>query len=416
MTPSASTTVPAPLSNSTTQTIWQVQVAGCLFQCQGITQVQDAGQQNVTLQGVAGGSLPSAGGSLSSAAPGTAAPGPAGGSLSSAPGTAAPGPAAVSQISSTITQTQLGCRLHCFDGGTISSPPGGPGAGPLPPGLAALQQLLSNPAVLQQLLADPAGLQQLLSGGGGLGRLLAVLTPGQQLVSWVVPVATPAADPVPGAEQNSVGQTAYQTQIGGPGTAAQTQIALQVNATVQLGSPPAAPASGGDGGDATGVNQAMQGILQLQVGCIFYCVGTQQNQQASQSDVLIEASGTGAGATVTVVNSVVMRIWQLQIGCLFWCNGTVELQSAVGSATTVTLPQTVPATPGPGGGSSSSGAAADPPSPPPAHNPPASARVRPWISAAHPRRATSPRRRRPRLVRLRAWRRTAAARCWRLSP
>jgi hypothetical protein len=320
-------------SNSSAQTIWQVQVAGCLSGCDGTVQLQNAGQQNVTLQ------------------PDASTPSAAGGS-----------------ITSSIIQLQIGCQQYCFGGtGTIASPPNTEMDSGMLAGLAALQQLLTDPAVLQQLLSGPDDLQQLLSGPGGLQQLLAALLPAGQVLSGTDPMTAGGwggGDPHPGADQNVVDQASYQAQTGGLGTAGQTQIALQVNTTVE-GDPAlwAAPTGSATalGGAAGSANQSLQGIWQLQVGCISYCTGTQQVQQASESDTLIVATSGGPGSAVTVVNTAVMRIWQLQIGCLFWCYATVQLQSASTDASVLAAPVTPPAgggsgSPSPAGSSSSAGA------------------------------------------------------------
>jgi hypothetical protein len=316
-------------SNSSAQSIWQVQVAGCLSGCDGTAQVQDAGQQNVTLQ----------------------------------PNPSTP-PTGTGSITSAITQLQIGCQQFCFDGtSTITSPPSAePDSGMLA-GLTALQQLLSNPTVLQQLLSGPDGLQQLLSGPGGLSQLLSALLPAEQILSGTDPMTAGGGDLVPGADQNVVDQASYQAQTGGSGTGGQTQIALQVNTTVQ-GDPALWAAATGSatalGAAGSSVDQSLQGIWQLQVGCIFYCTATQQVQQASESDTLIVATSGDPGSAVAVVNTAVMRIWQIQIGCLFWCYATVQLQSASTDASVLTVPVTVPAGGGSGspspGGSSSAGA------------------------------------------------------------
>jgi hypothetical protein len=93
----------------------------------------------------------------------------------------------------------------------------------------------------------------------------------------------------------------------------------------------------GDGTGPAAVNQTSQGIWQLQIGCLFDCTGTQQLQQATQSNTTLQAvAGSGA-----VDNTVTQVIWQLQIGCLFWCYDAVEVQTATGTDSTIVI------TPGP---------------------------------------------------------------------
>jgi hypothetical protein len=194
--------------------------------------------------------------------------------------------------------------------------------------------------MLQQLLSGPTGLQQFLSGQGGLEELLSVLAPAQQAISGLAVLKTTIGAPVPAVDQNVVDQTSYQLQVGAPGASAQTQAASQANVTVQVGLVL---------GLGSAVNEVVQDIWQLQVGCIFYCVGTQQIQQASESDTLIDAVTAGGGSPTVVVNSAVLRIWQLQVGCLFWCYATVQLQSASISERTSTASVGVPAS-APGSG------------------------------------------------------------------
>jgi hypothetical protein len=224
---------------------------------------------------------------------------------------------------------------------------------------APVGQLLSGLTAIQQLLASPAALSQALSGPAGL----------QQLLSGLAPIEATAPAPVPSSEQNAVDQTAYQVQTGGPGTVAQVQSASQINTTIQSWLSPVSALDGTSSGDPVGeaVNQAVQSTWQLQIGCVFYCVRTQQAQQASESDTLISSGGGGSGSASPVINSAVMRVWQLQIGCLFWCYDTVEVQSAVLSATAITVPAAVtpPANPASGTGSPGS-AGATPAGPSPA--------------------------------------------------
>ncbi len=151
-------------------------------------------------------------------------------------------------------------------------------------------------------------------------------------------------DPVAAAEQNVTDQTSSQTQVGQPGSGDGLQSATQVAATVQAGV-----------GSAV-VNQTTQGIWQLQIGCIFYCDGTQQLQQAEQSDstvqVLSGSPGSAGATTPSAVNTTTALIWQLQIGCLFWCYDAVEVQTAGASHQGIVLATGVPppSSDGPDGG------------------------------------------------------------------
>jgi hypothetical protein len=316
-----SATTPAAESNTSAQTIWQVQVGGCISHCEGATQLQTAQQQDAALQAVG--------------VTGTS-PSQAGTSPSSPPGEPASGPADLSQLASTITQTQVGCQLYCFGASTTSSPLSEPALAAL---LSALQQLLSSPAPLPQLLSDLGPLRQLLSA----------VAPSQLFPAGLATVQVTAPDTAPSIDQNSVDQTAYQVQTGGPGTVGQTQSAIQVNTTVQSVSVMDGGQSAASDGRAGGVvNQAVQSISQLQIGCIFYCVGTQQTQQATQSNTLLAASGSDAGSSAAVTNAAAMRIWQLQIGCLFWCEDAVALQLATVHAGATPVDVVSPAVPSTG--------------------------------------------------------------------
>src|SRR5262249_49474218 len=87
---------PTPVaSNTTTQTIVQVQISGCTSHCQGLTQLQQAVQSNSTVQSVG------SAGALASA-------------LETHPAPAGP-------PQPTITQVQLGCLAQCY--GTTTTDP-----------------------------------------------------------------------------------------------------------------------------------------------------------------------------------------------------------------------------------------------------------------------------------------------------
>ena len=246
--------------------------------CQGETQVQQASQTSVTIQTV-----------------GTAAQQP----------TELAGQSASSQLSSTITQIQIGCVSQCF-------------------GLTSTGTATATLA--EQVLAE--------------------------LSSLAPPDGSPSLDPAPGSAQNVVAQTSCQLQTGQATTGTQLQSASQSSATVQLiGLAPSLPAfliSPSGGSESSGnsaVDQTQQQIWQLQIGCLFYCVDTQQVQQAQQTVITIQllaapsgASGTDPSATSTTGTDTAAQqlIWQLQIGCLAWCYDATPLQDAT-SQTTVTV-------------------------------------------------------------------------------
>lgn len=221
---------------------------------------------------------------------------------------AAPAPAASSQTTSTITHLQLGCQSACF--GTTTPDPS----------TAALTQL-----VLSQLssLQPP-------SGSGGL-------------------------QPVPALLQNVVQQAACQVQESS-GSGTQVQAASQTTAVIQVTS--GTPADLGSTQPAgTIVDQTQQQIWQLQIGCLFYCVDTQQVQEAQQSTVVVvSVAGPATSRTTTIVVSQ-QTIWQLQVGCLAWCWDSTQLQQA-GTESTIAVgaappagdgPQAPPPSPGPPG-------------------------------------------------------------------
>jgi hypothetical protein len=229
----------------------------------------------------------------------------------SAPETPAP-TEATPPATTSVTQIQLGCRSACF------------GATKPDPSTAPATQLV-------------------LSG-------LSLLTPppdSTSLPSW--------SD----VEQSIVDQFSYQVQEGDPPAGQQTQIAIQTSVTVQVApvattvpAPPQQAPAVATGPE--GASRARQQTWQLQIGCLFYCVGTQQVQTATQSTttVVILAGSTSSSNPPTAGTVVVSQqtIWQLQIGCLAWCWDSTQSQQASTQAT-------IPVGPGP---------PAEGPGPPPA--------------------------------------------------
>ncbi len=95
------------------------------------------------------------------------------------------------------------------------------------------------------------------------------------------------------------------------------------------------------------------------MGCIFYCSGTRQTQQAQQSNTTVQSvnnSGTGPVNTVSTV------IWQVQVGCLAWCYDAVENQTATGTDSTVVAVAPPPEVPAPAAPVPAQAPAAPPPS------------------------------------------------------
>lgn len=272
-------------SNTTTQTIWQVQVSGCVTQCQSVGQTQIAEQQSTTLQAVAGevaSGMTSAGGG--------------------------------SQTTTSISQIQIGCLFQCF--GTTTT------TGAISDAAAqAVQQLLQ---ALASLFSSMAG------------------------------------QPTSATEQSTVDQTSYQWEGGGT-PAEQMQSASQGATTVQSFPTISAAVQSvlGSVGSvlSESVNQITQSIWQLQIGCLAFCEMTSQVQQADQSSTtmygLDPASGSG-GEGVTVANTISQLISQVQIGCLFWCYDANEQQTASQEEVVLGPPSASPPSPAP----------ASPPTPP----------------------------------------------------
>jgi hypothetical protein len=241
-----------------------------------------------------------------------------------------------SEVTTTITQIQIGCVTECF--GTTSSDPG--------TALAGLQ-----------ILAE-------------LSQLLGSTEP-----------ASPA--PVPALEQSTTTQTSCQQQDDPSGAPTQAQSASQSSTTIQVANfALSLPASLGVGSETSqgtpqAVSQTVQVTWQLQIGCLFYCVETQQVQQAQQSVTSIAivpeqpASPAGStqsgGSSDTVETVITQTIWQVQVGCLSWCYDDAQIQQATVQSTAVVVlapPRPPAATPPP---------ATPPPAatgPPPAPNAP----------------------------------------------
>ncbi|MBV9682330.1 MAG: hypothetical protein JO046_11110 [Solirubrobacterales bacterium] len=247
----------------------QLQISSCTSHCQGVTQVQQAAQGNSTIQWI--------GGALASQAASSA----------------------TSQLSSTITQIQLGCLWQCF--GTPTTVP-------------------SSTALTQLLLS--------------------------QLSAFLPPSGSSSVQPAPAVQQNSAEQVTWQVQDAGPDS--QLQSATQTSATIQVTQIVARwPAYLGSAAGVPQpptpqvVDQTQQRTWQLQIGCLFYCVDSQQVQQAQQSTTTIQiVEGPPGSPSATTVAIVEQTIWQLQIGCLAWCWNSTQVQEANTQSATAVL--TVP--------------------------------------------------------------------------
>jgi hypothetical protein len=162
----------------------------------------------------------------------------------------------------------------------------------------------------------------------------------EQLLGELQVPSPPVATAAPGDDQNTTQQTGAQSQNG---DGHQSQTSTQINGTIQIVVTSAGEPDDGATG-AAAVNQTAQGVVQLQVGCIFYCSGTQQTQQAQQSNATVQSvDSSGAGAA----NAVSRVVWQVQVGCLAWCYDASETQTATGSDSTVVAVAPPPATTAP---------------------------------------------------------------------
>ena len=168
-----------------------------------------------------------------------------------------------------------------------------------------------------------------------------------QLLGELEAFNPPALNPAQALNENVVDQTAGQYQDGQSGddglepTGPQTQSATQINTTIQILASSLLSnvgAAGGAGSSAAeALNQTLQGIWQLQIGCLFDCFLTQQTQQAEQSNTTIYVVPDAPATTTSTANTTIGLIWQLQVGCLFWCYDAVEVQTATSSNTTLVL-------------------------------------------------------------------------------
>ena len=300
--PAASGATPSE-SSATTQALWQIQISGCTAHCRGTRQTQVGLQQNATTQ--AGGPTESVGGK------GPPARGdkhlsdrsPARGDTHMGDRSPALGDTHMSATAPRhkrrVTQIQLGCISHCFGGTSTTRSSAG-----------------TRKRVIDQLL--------------GLSK----------------PPALRVIEPAPATEQSAVGQTSVQVQEGTPSTTMQSQGAVQSNTTSQR--------SPGAVSDA--VTGVAQGIWQLQIGCLTWCVNTHQLQRAGQVSTttrlpsqVVGARQVSSGVSVDDTNQ---RIWQVQIGCVAWCYDATEQQSASQTDAAVRVratPVSPPASPEPSG-------------------------------------------------------------------
>ena len=204
-----------------------------------------------------------------------------------------PSPSSGSQVTSGVTQIQIGCITECFGTTTTNT---------------------SRSALTQQFLS--------------------------YLISFEVGCGSSTTQPTPPTSESVVDQVACQVQAAQT-AASQTQNASQSATTVQAtdaapASQPPAPPS---------VAQAQQGTWQLQIGCVFYCADTQQVQQASQSITIINVQAGAPDSNSGAVDVTDQIIWQVQIGCVAWCYDATQVQVVAGQSTVIVDESPAPPTP-----------------------------------------------------------------------
>ena len=205
-----------------------------------------------------------------------------------------PSPSSSSQVTSSVTQIQIGCISECFGTTTTNA---------------------ATAALIQQFLSDFNSLQPACGSS--------------------------TTEPTAATLESVVDQVACQVQDAETG-ATQNQVASQSSATVQVSDsapasqPPAPPASA----------QTEQGTWQLQIGCVFYCTGTEQLQQAQQSITIINVQAGLSGSNPSSVDVTTQIVWQLQIGCVAWCYDATQVQVA-GQSTVIVDESPSPPSPPP---------------------------------------------------------------------
>jgi hypothetical protein len=255
-------------SNATVQAIWQVEISGCIAYCHGITQVQVAEEENTTVQVLEG--VPQAVG---------ASPTVQAGAGETAPTTTG------------ILQVQVGCPSRCTGAST-------------------------------SVAVSVAPYQQ------AVDELLAAIAP--VLSSLNLP---------PASDQNATTQNISQLEDGEGSALEQTESAFEVNTSLQideLSSTLIAELEAALGSASVSaeqaVNQTEQEIWQLQIGCLMFCAETQQYQLAAQSNTtsqtILPTPGSVAAASSALTNEANELVWQLQIGCMYQCVDTTQQQIA----------------------------------------------------------------------------------------
>ena len=230
-----------------------------------------------------------------------------------------PSPGASSEVMSSVTQIQIGCFSQCFGTTTTNAP---------------------TAALTQQFLAYLNSLQPACGSS--------------------------TSEPTPATLGSVVDQIACQVQAAQT-AATQTEVASQSATTVQVAG--AAPAS--QPPTPPSVAQTQQGTWQLQIGCVFYCVDTQQVQQALQSLTIINVQADPSGSNPGAIDVTDQIIWQVQVGCVAWCYDATQVQVVTGQSTVIVEASPAPASPPPPPSPTSPPPTSPPPTPAP--DPPAPA-------------------------------------------
>jgi hypothetical protein len=369
-------------TNSTRQEIWQVQSLGCSAHCQGLTQSQSAQQLNTTVQAAAWA-------------------GPATEVGSSPTSDTADG-------STNVTQIQIGCVSQCF-GSTTTGSAAQPVQSDLaqfiaaqtPPDLPDQEPLVGS----QENFQDQTSYQSQVGPAGGTEQSQSAQQTGLTVQGLTLPADGVAAL---SSMTSSILSTFSLTNLMSalsqgslPGWLPSSSLisagglSIPTSGSSSLGSD--SPFAAGDqqtGGSAPQtmsqvVNQVEQAIWQIQIGCLVFCVDTNQQQLAQQSDTTLSVLPTPAAPgddAASATSHTYQLVWQLQIGCLFWCVNAVETQTAtIVAAVTTLVPAAPPLQSGP---PPASGPSASPPaiasagsSTPPASNGQQAPPVSPPISS-----------------------------------
>jgi len=292
----------------------------------------------------------------------------------------APAPLESSTTTQNISQVQIsGCTSHCQDISqvqvAVQESVTVQVAGTAAQSATALQTQPSpsaSPQVMSSVMQIQVGCFSECFGTTTTNAPTAALT--QQFLAWLNSLqpacGSSTSQPTPATLDSVVDQVACQVQAAQT-AATQTEVASQGATTVQVAD--AAPASQPPAPPS--VAQTQQGTWQLQIGCLFYCVDTQQVQQAQQSITIINVQAGPTGSNPGAIDVTDQIIWQVQVGCVAWCYDATQVQVVTGQSTVI-----VDETPAP----------ASPPPPPPTSPPPTSPPPTPAPDPPAPAQQTGP--------------------------